>query len=62
MIQLLDQMLLIAQRNQQGQTEYMAAYALTIGLILLGLIAVCVPRPRVKHFVEPEEEDPKKKK
>ena len=43
---------------QQGyaQSEYMVAIALTVAMIVLGLVAVCVPRARKKHFVEPEED------
>ena len=50
--------MLIAQ-IQRGyeQTEYMAAIALTIAMILLGLVTVCAPRPRTKHFVEPVQPD-----
>ena len=48
--------LIVAQvQTGYAQTEYLAAYGLIIGMVLLGLLAVCVPRPREKHFVEPEE-------
>lgn len=44
------------------QTEYIAAIGLTVAMIILGLVAVCVPRPRDRHFVEPEEEEEDSKK
>lgn len=43
------------------QSEYFAAYALIIALVLLGVVVVCIPRPRQKHFVEPTEDEDKKK-
>lgn len=43
------------------QTEYPIAYGLIAALVLLGLIAVCIPRFRKEHFIEPEEVDEKKK-
>lgn len=42
------------------QTEYPVAYGLIAALVLLGLLAVCIPRFRKKHFIEPEGEDKKK--
>ena len=45
-----------------AQAEYLAAYGLIIGMVLLGLLAVCVPRPREKNFVEPEEVDENSRK
>ena len=50
-----------AQRGYE-QTEYIAAICLTIAMIVLGLIAVCAPRPRTRHFVEPEETEEDLKK
>lgn len=49
---------------EPAQTEYFVAYALIIGMVVLGLLVVCIPRPRTKHFVEPEEaaENSKQKK
>lgn len=49
----------IVAQVQQGyaQTEYIVAIALTIAMVALGLAAVCVPRKRKKHYVEPEEAD-----
>ncbi len=35
-----------------GQEEYLAAYALTFGLVFLGLLATCIPRPRGKDLPE----------
>lgn len=37
------------------QTEYMVAIGLTVAMVVLGLVAVCAPRFRKKHFIEPEE-------
>ena len=37
------------------QTEYMVAIGLTVAMVVLGLVAVCAPRIRKKHFIEPEE-------
>ena len=36
------------------QTEYGMAYALIFGLIVLGLLVVCVPRPRKKDLFDPK--------
>lgn len=58
-------LVILAQlENAPEQTEYLAAYALIVMMVLLGLLVVCIPRPRAKHFVEPEgeEEDSKKKR
>ena len=53
---------LLAQQ-ESGQTEYHLGIGLTVGMVILGLVVICVPRPRTKHYVEPEEdEQPKKKK
>ena len=35
-----------------NQTEYGLAYALIFGLLTLGLIVVCIPRPRKKDLYE----------
>jgi hypothetical protein len=35
-----------------NQTEYGLAYGLVIGLITLGVLAICVPRPRKKDLPE----------
>ncbi len=34
------------------QTEYGLAYGLVIGLIFLGMLVVCVPRPRKRDIAE----------
>ena len=34
---------------------YLMEYLLTIGFVVLGLILVCVPRPRKGHMLSPEE-------
>lgn len=36
------------------QTEYGLAYALIFGLLVLGLLVVCVPRPRKKELFDPD--------
>jgi len=36
------------------QTEYGLAYALIFGLLVLGLLVVCVPRPRKKELFDPK--------
>lgn len=41
----------------ETQTEYHLAYLLTAAFVLLGLLLVCIPRPRKADF-----EDPRKKK
>jgi hypothetical protein len=46
-------MLFLSQLGQTVQTEYGLAYALTFGLIFLGLLSICVPRPR-KSVVQDE--------
>lgn len=55
-------MLVFLSQAESVQTEYIAAYALTVALVLLGLLVVCIPRPRAKHFIEPEQEDDSQKK
>lgn len=35
-----------------NQTEYGLAYGLVIGLIFLGLLTVCIPRPRKRDIAE----------
>jgi hypothetical protein len=37
------------------QQEYLLAYALVFAFLILGMLVVCIPRPRKKGFVEPEE-------
>lgn len=54
---------LIAQaQSGPAQTEYVAAYALIVAMVILGIVVVCIPRPRQKHFVEPNEDGEDKKK
>lgn len=38
-----------------AQQEYLLAYALVFAFLILGMLVVCIPRPRKKGFVEPEE-------
>jgi hypothetical protein len=42
--------------------SYTLEYALAFGLIFLGLLAVCIPRPRKAEILTPTEEAKKKKK
>lgn len=37
------------------QTEYGLAYALIFAFLFLGMLVVCIPRPRKKGFVDPAE-------
>ena len=37
------------------QTEYGLGYALIFAFLILGLLVVCIPRPRKKGFVDPAE-------
>ena len=37
------------------QTEYGLAYGLIFAFILLGMLVVCIPRPRKKGFIDPAE-------
>ena len=54
---------LLAQiQTGYSQSEYLAAYGLIVGMVVLGLLAVCIPRPRKKHFVEPAEVEEKNQK
>jgi len=41
--------------------SYTFEYALAIGLICLGLLAICLPRPRKAEMLTPAEEAKKKK-
>ena len=38
------------------QSEYGTAYAIVFGLLFLGLLVVCIPRPRRKNYLSPDEE------
>jgi hypothetical protein len=54
---------LFAQAQQPAQGDYWQAYGLVAAMVLLGVLVVCIPRLRKKHFVEPEDlGDVKKKK
>ncbi len=46
----------------EEQTEYMLGYALTFALILLGVLVVCIPRPRKSRFLTPEQEAKEKRR
>ena len=35
------------------QTEYGLAYGLIFAFLLLGMLVVCIPRPRKKSFIDP---------
>ena len=37
------------------QTEYFLAYALVFAFLILGMLVVCIPRPRKKEFLDPEQ-------
>lgn len=37
------------------QQEYLLAYALVFAFLVLGMLVVCIPRPRKKGFVTAEE-------
>lgn len=37
------------------QTEYGLAYGLIFAFLVLGMLVVCIPRPRKKGFVDPAE-------
>lgn len=37
------------------QKEYLLAYALVFAFLILGMLVVCIPRPRKKGFVTREE-------
>ena len=51
---------ILAQNYEQ--TEYGLAYAMVFGLIFLGILMLCVPRPRKKALFDPEAAKGKKKK
>ncbi len=36
------------------QTEYLLAYALVFAFLILGMLIVCIPRPRKKEFITAE--------
>ena len=37
------------------RTEYVLAYALVFAFLILGMLVVCIPRPRKKGFFDPLE-------
>ena len=37
------------------QQEYLLAYALVFAFLILGMLVVCIPRPRKKGFINPEQ-------
>jgi hypothetical protein len=43
------------------QTEYGLAYLLTAAFVLLGMLLVCIPRPRKKDFEDPRKAGKKKR-
>ena len=45
---------------QYAQTEYNQSYGLVALFLLLGLMVICIPRPRRADFINPEEERKKK--
>ena len=44
------------------QTEYFLGYSLTFAMILLGLLVVCIPRPRKAKYLTPDEERKQKQR
>jgi hypothetical protein len=43
------------------QTEYLLAYGLVAALLLLGVLVVCIPRPRKKGFIDPQQAEKEKR-
>lgn len=37
------------------QKEYLLAYGLVAAFLILGMLIVCIPRPRKSEWVEPEQ-------
>jgi len=37
------------------QTEYLLAYCLIFAFLILGMLIVCIPRPRKSEFVDKEQ-------
>lgn len=56
------QISLLGLLGQYAQAEYVVAYALTAGLIFLGLLAITIPRPRRGVMDDPKAKKKKKKK
>ncbi|MEM7785184.1 MAG: hypothetical protein AAF623_17680 [Planctomycetota bacterium] len=44
-----------------GQQEYYLAYSLIFAFLILGMLVVCIPRPRKKGFVDPRQAEKDKK-
>ena len=59
---MLKSLFFIAQVQAETQGEYGLAIGLVVAMVFLGLLVVGIPRPRAKHFVEPEDESDDKKK
>ena len=38
---------------EHAQTEYLLAYGLIFGFLLLGMLVVCIPRPRKSQYLDP---------
>lgn len=45
-----------------NQSEYMLSYALVAAFVILGMLVVCVPRPRKKEFLTREQIAKEKKR
>ena len=43
------------------QTEYLYAYGLIAAFLLLGMLVVCIPRPRKKGFIDPQQAEKEKR-
>ncbi|MDE0936653.1 MAG: hypothetical protein ACKVHR_11135 [Pirellulales bacterium] len=43
------------------QTEYLIAYGLALAFLLLGMLVVCIPRPRKKGFIDPQQAEKDKR-
>jgi len=44
-----------------AQQEYTLAYSLTFAFLLLGMLVVCIPRPRKSKVMDPKEAAKEKK-
>lgn len=43
------------------QTQYLYAYGLIAAFLLLGMLVVCIPRPRKKGFIDPQQAEKEKR-
>ena len=43
------------------QTEYLYAYGLIAAFLLLGMLVVCIPRPRKKGFIDLQQAEKEKR-